>query len=92
MYEGSCLCGGVKYRIDGEIKSSSNCHCTMCQKQHGAAFASYGNVYLDALSYLCGQDLLAFFQSSPGVTRTFCMNCGSNLTWHSEHKHGNYIS
>jgi hypothetical protein len=74
----------VKYRIEGEIEFTSHCHCTMCQKQHGAAFGSYGNVPLHNFSYRAGAELLAVFESSAGVRRTFCGRCGSSLTWHSE--------
>ncbi|WP_105023326.1 GFA family protein [Vibrio chagasii] len=41
MYGGSCLCGTVKVEITGDIKSATHCHCNMCQKTHGAAFATF---------------------------------------------------
>jgi hypothetical protein len=37
---GSCLCGGVKFEITGPLSSPLNCHCSICRKQHGAAFRS----------------------------------------------------
>ena len=36
----SCLCGGVKFEISGPLSPPSNCHCSMCRKQQGAAFRS----------------------------------------------------
>ncbi len=92
MYRGSCLCGGVKYRIEGAIEVASNCHCTQCRKQHGAAFASYGSVRASSFSYLDGVELLASYASSPGVERVFCGRCGSSLTWRSAHRFSNYVS
>ena len=65
MYKGSCLCGEVKYRILSEPAKVSHCHCTMCQKQHGAAFATYASVKKEALEYTQGQ----YF-------RLFRDNCG----------------
>ena len=91
MYEGSCLCGAISYKIDGEIKSVSNCYCTMCQKQHGAAFATYGNILKDDLQ-LMGLDNLSVFESSEGVSRKFCTNCGSSLFWKPEESSYIYIS
>lgn len=43
---GSCLCGGVRYRIAGEPLTTVNCHCSMCRQAHGAAFrpAAHWNV------------------------------------------------
>lgn len=46
--EGSCLCGAVRYQVDGPPKRVAHCHCTLCQKHHGAAFGSYA-AYLPRL-------------------------------------------
>lgn len=58
MYNGSCLCGAVSFRLQSEPKAVTNCHCRMCQKQHGAAFATYTSVPRADLEYLSGQELL----------------------------------
>ncbi len=81
MYTGSCLCGAVRYDIDGDVTRTSKCWCVMCQKQHGAAFAPYANVASSALRFTQGQDAITRYRSSPDVERTFCKVCGSNLTW-----------
>ena len=81
MYTGSCLCGAVRYDIDGDVNRTSKCWCVMCQKQHGAAFAPYANVASSALRFTQGQDAITRYRSSPDVERTFCKVCGSNLTW-----------
>ena len=81
MYTGSCLCGAVRYKIDVNIERTSKCWCTMCQKQHGAAFGPYANVASGALRFTQGLDAITRYPSSPGVERTFCKVCGSNLTW-----------
>ena len=36
---GSCLCGEVRFEIDGPLKRSSHWHCRQCQKAHGAPLA-----------------------------------------------------
>ena len=38
---GGCLCGKVRYQIKGRLFDASHCHCSMCRRQHGAAFATY---------------------------------------------------
>ncbi|HCA63195.1 MAG TPA: GFA family protein, partial [Pseudomonas sp.] len=43
-HTGSCLCGVVRYRIDAPIDALTHCHCKMCRKAHGAAFATYASV------------------------------------------------
>lgn len=92
MYFGSCLCGKVKYQISGELKNVSHCHCTMCQKAHGAAFGSYGNALRDEFRFIQGEDMVASYMSSPAVTRTFCRICGSTLQWFSEEKYKEWVS
>ena len=39
MIKGSCLCGTVQWRLDPPFGEMSHCHCSMCRKAHGAAFA-----------------------------------------------------
>jgi len=84
MYPGSCLCGAVRYEIEGAIDSTSNCWCTMCQKQHGSASGPYANVASSALKIVQGAQAITRYASSPGVERTFCKVCGSNLTWQDD--------
>ena len=81
MYEGSCLCKTVKYVIKSEPVKTSHCHCTMCRKQHGSAFATYARVPASDLEYVSGVDALVSYNSSPSVIRKFCKYCGSNIEW-----------
>ena len=81
MYKGSCLCGEVTYQLKSEPKKVSHCHCTMCQKQHGAAFATYASLLKTDLEYLSGQEQLVSYNSSNSIIRKFCGQCGSSLEW-----------
>lgn len=92
MHSGSCLCGAVKYEIDAPIESATHCHCSQCRKGHGAAFGTYGNVRWSSFRWVQGEDSVARYHSSPGVTRTFCRNCGSTLQWYSENAHPDWVS
>ncbi|WP_326533207.1 GFA family protein [Pseudorhodoferax sp.] len=85
LYHGSCLCGAIRYAVRSEIKAVSHCHCSMCRKAHGAAFASHGSVPTAAFSIVEGAQWLRQRSSSPGVTRSFCGQCGSPLTWQRDH-------
>ncbi len=85
FFEGSCLCGGVRYEVRSRIRAVSHCHCSMCRKAHGAAFATYGSVPTGDFVVKAGDGLVRSRGSSSGVTRTFCSGCGSPLTWHSIH-------
>ena len=79
MVKGSCLCGGVRYEIDGEIGPMAHCYCSMCRKHHGAAFATYVGVKASDFRWVKGEELVARYRSSPGGHRGFCRTCGSSL-------------
>jgi hypothetical protein len=78
-HEGSCLCGRVRYRIEGPVANMSNCHCTDCRKHSGAAFVSFVEAPKKALTVASGQDQLTTHQAESGTKRQFCRNCGSSL-------------
>lgn len=79
MYEGSCLCGAVRYELNGEIGPLAMCHCRNCRKASGTAFNTAAEVATKEFRLLTGENALAEFESSPGVYRVFCRHCGSPL-------------
>ncbi|HEY6132091.1 MAG TPA: GFA family protein [Halioglobus sp.] len=79
MIRGSCLCGAVTYEIDGSLTGAGNCHCTICRKSHGAAFATWTFFAPDQFRWTSGVELIERYASSPGNERCFCSRCGSPL-------------
>jgi len=78
---GGCLCGAVRYEITGKLSRASHCHCSMCRKQHGAAFGTYAEVRRADFRWLSGETEVVRYRSSPEVERGFCRRCGSTLLW-----------
>ena len=76
MLTGSCLCGQVRYEIDGLLRHITHCHCGMCRRAHGAAFATYANVSRRRFRLLASATLREY-HSSDHATRQFCSACGS---------------
>ena len=76
---GSCLCGAVRYEISGAFRLIGHCHCSMCRKSHGAAFATWGIVGPDQFQWTSGAEFVEAYGSSPGRERCFCRKCGSPL-------------
>jgi len=76
---GRCLCGAVTWEITGEPHSAGHCHCSMCRKAHGTAFATYWTVAHDGLVITGGADSIVRYQASDSVllARAFCGTCGS---------------
>ena len=79
MLKGKCLCGGVRYEIDGELGPITNCHCSLCRKMSGSAFASGATLPAANFHFIAGQELLKEWESSPGYFRVFCGQCGTPL-------------
>lgn len=92
MFEGSCLCGEVKYKLLSEPTKVTHCHCTMCQKQHGAAFATYASLLKSDLVYTSGLAGLVEYNSSGTIKRKFCKVCGSNIEWSGSNKYPDWVS
>ena len=79
MLHGSCLCSGVRYEIDGSVEDMTNCHCGMCRKAHGAAYATVVTAQGKDFRYTQGEELVETYKSSPELDRAFCRVCGSSL-------------
>ena len=77
MVRGSCLCGSVTYEATGPFSMMVNCHCSICRKQHGAAFATHLVAPLAGFRWLSGADGLLNFRSSERGMRSSCKTCGS---------------
>lgn len=84
MITGRCLCEGVRFEIDGRLGPIIYCHCSMCRRASGSAFAANASVRTGALRVVAGQELIAEVQSSPGTFRGFCSRCGAPLYGRSE--------
>jgi hypothetical protein len=84
MHNGSCLCGAVKFQINGELKPPDACHCTKCRKTSGHYFSST-EVPRERLA-IEGSKNLSWYQSSEKVRRGFCAVCGASLFFDPPHK------
>lgn len=77
MYQGACLCGAVEIEIHGPISSIIHCHCSLCRKSSGTAFATNGFVQRADFKLVKGEAELSQFAFKPGRLRHFCRHCGS---------------
>lgn len=83
-YQGQCLCGTVKYTVDEIKPSMSNCHCSMCRKFHGAAYATYAQAKQEDFNWVSGETSIKRYKGENGSVRKFCENCGSSLTFQDD--------
>ncbi|MDB9756372.1 GFA family protein [Pseudomonadales bacterium] len=86
LIAGSCLCGGVGYHFEGDgVLVISHCHCSMCRKASGAAFASFVMVLITDFVWTRGEQLIHKYESSKGIFRCHCSCCGSPLPLQDPH-------
>ena len=77
MYKGQCLCGEVKIEVTGKISYIIHCHCSLCRKNSGTAYATNGFINSDEFYITAGSQHLSTFSFKPGRNRHFCSKCGS---------------
>jgi hypothetical protein len=79
---GRCLCGAVRYEIDGQLRDVSVCHCVECRRWHGHVGA-YTAAPRDALRMVADGGLrwIDSPESDAHARRGFCGECGSSLFW-----------
>lgn len=90
-YRGSCLCGKIRFEVDQFAPQTGNCHCSMCRKFHGAAYATIAEAEQRHFRWTAGEDLLKGYIADNGTTRRFCSNCGSSLTFSSPRADPNLV-
>ncbi|MBK1656286.1 GFA family protein [Allochromatium vinosum] len=77
---GSCLCGTVKFEVQGDFDSFYLCHCRHCQKDTGSAHAA--NLFSQSakLTWKSGADAVTSFTLQGTLhSKSFCKLCGSAL-------------
>jgi len=62
----------------------------MCRKAHGAAFRTRARVQASDFRWTQGEDLITWYESSPGTHRGFCRVCGSPLLSRFDHDPSSY--
>ena len=80
----SCLCKSILLAIEPPFRRATNCHCEMCRKFHGSAYAPYLSFKRTNLKVHKGTSLITSYQSSESVKRSFCAKCGSSLFFNRE--------
>src|SRR5262250_1375729 len=76
---GGCLCGAVRFTITTPTLFCGHCHCSMCRRNHGAAYVTWVAVPRAQVSVDSGTDQLTRYESSTHGSRSFCSRCGSSL-------------
>lgn len=76
MMSGGCQCGRIRYEVRIERPDAYLCHCRMCRRATGGAFAAFVNVAKADVRWTREPD---WYQSSRIAHRPFCSACGTPL-------------
>ena len=80
QYSGSCLCGEVRFEIEGEFERFYLCHCEYCRKDTGSAHAANLFSSTATLKWLSGEgNVRQFNLPATRHSKCFCRTCGSAL-------------
>ncbi len=83
-YKGHCLCRSIQYEVSDIDSCIGHCHCSMCRKFHGAAFATFASAKAEHFRWVAGDELLKSYRADNATLRKFCGNCGSSLIFEAE--------
>ena len=76
---GGCQCGALRYAFYVAPQNAHACHCRMCQRATGGAFALLAGAPKGDFAWTKGEP--AAFASSSLASRAYCRDCGTPLTF-----------
>lgn len=77
-HQGSCLCGLIKFEVQGDFDSFFLCHCKHCQKDTGSAHAA--NLFSKSAQIIwlsSTETIQSYNLPATRHSKSFCTNCGS---------------
>ena len=83
---GGCYCGEIRYVIQGDFQAQCFCHCRSCRIASGAPVVAWGTIHPDRFKVVRGN--LSLRVTPTGVTRGFCGQCGTGISYSNSARPG----
>ena len=83
---GHCLCGRTSFEFVGKVRWACYCHCDDCRRNCAAPVVGWLGVPVENIRWT--GELPKTYESSKGVRRHFCANCGSPMGFEADHYPG----
>ena len=79
---GGCICGAVRYQVNGALRPVIACHCEQCRRfsGHFVAATATRKAYFQWLKV----DGLKWYSYQSGLRQGFCQECGASLFFEDE--------
>lgn len=87
VYEGSCSCQKLRYRMNAKPLIVHACHCRQCQRVTGSAFVMNALIEKSQVEHLSG-DIANVHFAGTRHTAFFCPSCATYV-W-SQYKNGRF--
>ena len=90
-HEGGCVCGAVRYRVQGPPVVGTVCHSRFCQTRLAGAFAVMASFKEEAVEALQGQLSTIEHRSDESgrwLRMNFCPRCGTTVSHTAELRPG----
>lgn len=82
LTKGRCLCGAVTYEFTSKPNWTAHCHCESCRRNTSSPMTSFLGVDRDKAKF--SGEATKVYESSPGVRRHFCGDCGSPVAYDAD--------
>ena len=80
---GACLCGRLRFSARLPTLWVAHCHCTLCQKNSGAAFVTWAGFNEADVAIDDSAHALKWYSATENAYRGFCGDCGSTVFFRS---------
>jgi hypothetical protein len=77
--QGGCLCGNIRYEIDGSEFDSDYCHCSQCRLSVGSVVVCWMDFKYEQIKWLANKT--KEYASSEKIMRGFCAQCGCSISY-----------
>ena len=84
LLTGGCFCGEVRYECGALLYPANLCHCESCRRVCGAPVVAWITAAADHFVFNAKKP--TEFHSSNQVTRSFCRECGTPLTYRHDQR------
>jgi hypothetical protein len=76
---GTCFCGAVEIRVEGQPVAMGFCHCRSCRSWSGGPVNAFTLWPPEAIEVTRGEENVATFAKTAMSERQYCRACGGHL-------------
>lgn len=86
IVSGHCFCNSIQFEVEGPEQFACFCYCESCQRAAGAPVVPWATYAKASFRVIRGE--MRWRESSPGVTRGHCCDCGSTISYENDKRAG----